>query len=67
MTSPESASPGRQVRIFITANSWEYCRHWIDRVEPFFVCMLGQQYEWIPRVEDFKDEEDRTRRCSLER
>ena len=24
------------------ANSWEYCRWWIDRVEPFFVCMLGQ-------------------------
>lgn len=25
-----------------TANSWEYCRQWIDRVEPFFVCILGQ-------------------------
>ena len=26
-----------------TANSWEYCRQWIDRVEPFFVCILGQR------------------------
>jgi hypothetical protein len=24
-----------------TANSWEYCRQWIDRVEPLFVCILG--------------------------
>ena len=28
-----------------TANSWEYCRQWIDRVEPFFVCLLGQILE----------------------
>ena len=27
-----------------TANSWEYCRQWIDRVEPVFVCILGQHY-----------------------
>ena len=31
-----------------TANSWEYCRQWIDRVEPFFVCILGQRYGWCP-------------------
>ena len=31
-----------------TANSWEYCRQWIDRVEPFFVCILGQRYGWVP-------------------
>src|ERR1035438_8365122 len=31
-----------------TANSWEYCRQWIDRVEPFFVCILGQRYVWVP-------------------
>jgi hypothetical protein len=24
-----------------TANSWEYCRQWIDRVEQFFVCILA--------------------------
>jgi hypothetical protein len=24
-----------------TGNSWEYCRQWIARVEPFFVCILG--------------------------
>jgi hypothetical protein len=26
-----------------TANSWEYCRQWIDRVESFFVGILGQR------------------------
>ena len=30
------------------ANSWEYCRQWIDRVEPFFVCILGQRYGSAP-------------------
>lgn len=30
-----------------TSNSWEYCRQWIDRVEPFFVCILGQRYGWV--------------------
>ena len=24
------------------------CRQWIDRVEPFFICMLGQRYGWVP-------------------
>jgi len=28
-----------------TANSWEYCRQWIDRVEPLFVCILGRRYD----------------------
>lgn len=32
-----------------TANSWEYCRQWIDRVEPFFVCLLPQRYGWVPK------------------
>lgn len=41
------------------ANSWEYCKRWIDRVEPFFVCMLGQRYGWVPRPHEIKDEEDR--------
>ena len=44
-----------------TANSWEYCRQWIDRVEPFFVCMLGQRYGWVPEPEQLKAEEDRQR------
>lgn len=39
-----------------TANSWEYCRQWIDRVEPFFVCMLGQRYGWVPEPAQLKAE-----------
>ena len=31
-----------------TANSWEYCRQWVDRVEPFFVCILGLLYVHRP-------------------
>ena len=33
---PEKGADGEK------ANSWEYCQQWIDRVEPFFVCFLGQ-------------------------
>jgi hypothetical protein len=44
-----------------TANSWEYCRQWIDRVEPFFVCILGQRYGWVPEARDFKNVEDKVR------
>ena len=44
-----------------TANSWEYCRQWIDRVEPFFVCILGQRYGWVPEPEQLKDWEDSQR------
>jgi hypothetical protein len=44
-----------------TANSWEYCRQWIDRVEPFFVCILGQRYGWVPKGTDFKDAMDQAR------
>jgi WD40 repeat protein len=50
-----------------TANSWEYCRQWIDRVEPLFVCILGQRYGWVPQVGDFRDEADRTRQASVPR
>jgi len=42
-----------------TANSWEYCRQWIDRVEPFFVCILGQRYGWVPEPQHFRDTTDR--------
>lgn len=41
------------------ANSWEYCRQWIDRVEPFFVCILGQRYGSVPEPKDFKRDEDK--------
>jgi hypothetical protein len=44
-----------------TANSWEYCQQWIDRVEPFFVCILGQRYGWVPEPRHFRDPADRQR------
>ena len=44
-----------------TANSWEYCRQWIDRVEPFFVCILGQRYGWVPEPGQFREPADRER------
>jgi hypothetical protein len=50
-----------------TANSWEYCRQWIDRVEPFFVCILGQRYGWVPEPEQLKDMDDRQRQQVEER
>lgn len=40
------------------ANSWAYCKRWIDDVEPFFVCMLGQRYGWRPSVEEIIDPAD---------
>lgn len=50
-----------------TANSWEYCQQWIDRVEPFFVCILGQRYGWVPEPEKLKTEEDRQRQDEEQR
>src|SRR5512135_1620812 len=50
-----------------TANSWEYCRQWIDRVEPLFACILGQRYGWVPEREDFKAESDRARQAAVAR
>jgi len=44
-----------------TANSLEYCRQWIDRVEPFFVCILGQRYGWVPEPHQFRESADRQR------
>lgn len=41
-----------------TANSWEYCRQLIDRVEPFFVCIPGQRYGSVPEPERLKARED---------
>jgi len=42
-----------------TANSWAYCKQWIDRVQPFFVCILGQRYGWTPPANEIRDEADR--------
>jgi hypothetical protein len=39
--APEKGADGEK------ANSWEYCRQWIERVEPRFVCILGQRYGWV--------------------
>src|ERR1700733_6087185 len=55
---PEKSADGEK------ANSWEYCRQWIDRVEPFFVCILGQRYGWVPAAKDFKSGEDKLRQES---
>jgi WD40 repeat protein len=41
------------------ANSWAYCKKWIDRVEPFFVCLLGQRYGWSPPDHEIVDPADR--------
>jgi hypothetical protein len=49
--------PGKDVN-GETANSWEYCKQWIERVEPFFVCVLGQRYGWVPDPEQFKDADE---------
>lgn len=40
------------------ANSWAYCKQWIQRVEPFFICLIGQRYGWIPPAEQILDAED---------
>src|SRR3954447_12607742 len=41
------------------ANSWDYCKRWIDRVEPFFLCVLGQRYGWTPPPDEIRDADDR--------
>jgi len=52
---PERSADGEK------ANSWEYCRQWIDRVEPLFICILGQRYGWVPEPDQLRGEEDRRR------
>src|SRR5215831_8518314 len=37
------------------ANSWAYCKQWIQRTEPFFICLIGQRYGWIPSNEQILD------------
>src|SRR5437879_1873287 len=41
------------------ANSWMYCKKWIERVEPFFLCLLGQRYGWVPPPNEILDQADR--------
>jgi hypothetical protein len=41
------------------ANSWKYCKQWIERVEPFFICLLGERYGYIPPPDDLVDPADR--------
>lgn len=40
------------------ANSWAYCKQWIQRSEPFFICLVGQRYGWIPPTGQLLDAED---------
>jgi tetratricopeptide (TPR) repeat protein len=40
------------------ANSWAYCKQWIQRSEPFFVCLIGQRYGWVPPSDQIIDDED---------
>lgn len=40
-----------------SANSWEYCRKWINEAKPFFVCLLGQRYGWEPDGSAIKDDD----------
>ncbi|MBN1571325.1 MAG: DUF4062 domain-containing protein, partial [Acidobacteria bacterium] len=58
---PEKGVDGEQ------ANSWNYCRQWIDRVEPFFVCILGQRYGWVPSPEQLRDEADQLKQRAEKR
>jgi hypothetical protein len=48
-----------------TTNSWEYCRQWIERVVPFFVCILGQRYGYISKPQDIRSEADRREYADL--
>ena len=50
---PERGADGEK------ANPWAYCKKWIDRVDPFFVCLLGQRYGYVPKPEDVPDLADR--------
>jgi WD40 repeat protein len=47
------------------ANTWEYCKRWIDRIEPFFICLLGQRYGWRPPTAEVGAEGDRTKYAGL--
>ncbi len=48
-----------------TANSWEYCKKWIERVEPFFIGLLGQRYGFVPSPQQIYDHADRQHYAGL--
>ena len=37
-------------------NVVQACLHRIDECRPFFVCLLGQKYGWVPQSEDVSEE-----------
>jgi len=41
------------------SNSWEYCKKWIDKVEPFFICVLGERYGWVPEIDALTNDEEK--------
>lgn len=48
-----------------TANSWAYCKQWIDQVQPFFICLLGERYGWVPPPAAIVDSADRQKWSGL--
>jgi tetratricopeptide (TPR) repeat protein len=40
------------------ANPWKYCKKWIDRVQPFFICIIGERYGSKPPEEEILEPED---------
>jgi len=40
------------------ANPWQYCKRWIDLVEPFFICLLGQRYGLVLAPADTGGQEE---------
>jgi hypothetical protein len=56
---PRAGSDGER------ANSWAYCKKWIERTEPFFLALLGQRYGWVPPPEEIADPDDRRRYAGL--
>ena len=44
-----------------SANSWAYCKRWIEQAQPFFLCMLGERYGWVPPAGEIETPEDRQR------
>jgi len=37
------------------ANPWRYCKRWIELVEPFFICILGQRYGRMLAPEELEE------------
>ncbi len=41
------------------ANPWQYCKRWIELVEPFFICLLGQRYGRVLDPAETGEQEER--------